>query len=54
MKKNCFKKCLKKNIRFETCYETKKTAVMFCSAKDSIPVREKKQKLSTKSLALVV
>ena len=40
MKKNCFKKCLKENVRFETCYETKKT-VMFCSDKDSIPIREK-------------
>ena len=38
MTKNCFKKvqkCLKENIHFITCYETKKTAI-FCSAKDSI------------------
>ena len=43
MKKNCFKKvkkCLKENVRFITCYETKKTA-MFCSAKDSIPIHQK-------------
>ena len=43
MKKNCFKKvqkCLKENICFITCYETKKTA-MFCSAKGSIPIHQK-------------
>ena len=41
--KNCLKKvqkCLKENVCFITCYETKKTA-MFCSANDSIPIRQK-------------
>ena len=43
MKKNCFKKmqkCLKENVCFIICYETKKTT-MFCSVKDSIPIHEK-------------
>ena len=43
MKKNCFKKvqkCLKENVHFMTCYETKKTA-MFCSASDNIPIHQK-------------
>ena len=43
MKKNCLrkvKKCLKENVHFITCYETKKTA-MFCSTKDSIPIHQK-------------
>ena len=39
------------NIRFITCYETKNT-VMFCSARDSIPIQQKHM-LSTKSLFLV-
>ena len=43
MKKNCLKKiqkCLKENVRFMTCYETKKTA-MFSSAKESILIHQK-------------
>ena len=43
MKKNCFRKvqkCLKENVRFITCYKTKKTT-MFCSAKDSVPKHQK-------------
>ena len=43
MKRNCFKKvqkCLKENVYFITCYETKKT-VMFCSTKYSIPIHRK-------------
>ena len=43
MKKNCVKKmqkCLKENVRFITCYETKKTA-MFHSTKVSIPIHQK-------------
>ena len=43
MKKNCFKKvqkCLKENVHFMTCYETKKTA-MFRSASDNIPIHQK-------------
>ena len=39
------------NIRFITCYETKNT-VMFCSARDSIPIQQKHM-LSTNSLFLV-
>ena len=43
MRKNCFKKvqkCLKENVPFITCYETKKTAI-FCSAENSIPIHQK-------------
>ena len=43
MKKNCFKKvqkCLKENVHFMTCYETKKTA-MFRSASDNILIHQK-------------
>ena len=43
MKKNYFKKkqkCLKENVRFITCYETKKIA-MFCSAKESVLIHRK-------------
>ena len=42
-KKNCFKKVekyLKENVRFITCYETKKSG-MFCSAKVIIPINQK-------------
>ena len=55
LKKNCFRKvqkCLKENVRFITCYETKKTA-MFVQLRIAFQYT-KKQTLSTKSLALVV
>ena len=53
LKKDCFKKvqkCLKENVCFITCYETKKTT-MFCSA---VFQYTRKQMLSTNSLLLVV
>ena len=43
MKKSCLKKIqkyLKENVRFKTCYETKKTAI-FCSAKERNPIHQK-------------
>ena len=43
LKKNCYKKvqkCLKVNVCFITCYETKRAA-LFCSAKDNIRIHQK-------------
>ena len=43
IKERCFRKikrCLKEDVRFVTCYNTKKSA-MFCSSKDILPTNQK-------------